>query len=212
MRGYIAMPTWKELGFVDSIEFETSMINKGTLDALTGKTTIDDSCQRMDSTMTCGHKQIILPNCKVVAEYMIPHPERIDRFGNVTVVTWDDGKKTSVKLPEGATYDDPYQAYLAALGKRLYGSNAKLHREVDTHQSAYLQAQKEAEIEKKQRENRQREERNHRRKVRAMAKQMRLEEEAAFYNKIKKDEEKIRRMIEEKAKGEPVCDKCCKGE
>lgn len=206
------MPTWKELGFVDSIEFETSMINKGTLDVLTGKTTIDDSCQRMDSTMTCGHKQLVLPNSKVVVEYTIPHPERIDRFGNVTVVTWDDGKKTSVKLPEGATYDDPYQAYLAALGKRLYGSNAKLHREVDTHQSAYLQAQKDAEIEKKQRENRQREERNHHRKVRAMAKQMRLEEEAAFYNKIKKDEERIRRMIEEKAEGEPVCDKCCKGE
>lgn len=182
MCGYIAMPAWKELDSVDSIEFEASMINKGTLDALIEKATTDDGCQRMDSTMTCGHKQIILPNCKVVAEYMVPRPERIDRFGNVTVVTWDDGKKTSVKLPEGATYDDPYQAYLAALGKRLYGSNAKLHREVDTHQSAYLQAQKDAEAEKKRQENREREERNRRRKVRAMAKRMRLEQEAAAYN------------------------------
>lgn len=214
MHEYIEMPVWKELGFVDSVEFETDALNKATLDMLCGKTTTDAVCKREDSTitMTCRHKQLVLPNSKVVVEYTIPHPERIDRFGNVTVVTWDDGKKTSVKLPEGATYDDPYQAYLAALGKRLYGSNAKLHREVDTHQSAYLQAQKDTEIEKKQRENRQREERNHRRKVRAMAKQMRLEEEAAFYNKIKKDEEKFRKMIEEKAKGEPVCNKCCKGE
>lgn len=184
MRGYVAMPAWKELGFVDSIEFETDALNKATLDMLCEKTTTDAVCKREDSTitMTCSHKQLVLPNSKVVVEYTIPHPERIDRFGNVTVVTWDDGKKTSVKLPEGATYDDPYQAYLAALGKRLYGSNAKLHREVDTHQSAYLQAQKDAEAEKKRQENREREERNRRRKVRTMAKRMRLEQEAAAYN------------------------------
>ena len=51
-----------------------------------------------------------------------------------------------------------------------------------THQSAYLQAQKDAEAEKKRQENREREERNRRRKVRTMAKRMRLEQEAAAYN------------------------------
>lgn len=184
MHEYIEMPVWKELGFVDSVEFETDALNKATLDMLCGKTTTDAVCKREDSTitMTCRHKQLVLPNSKVVVEYTIPHPERIDRFGNVTVVTWDDGKKTSVKLPEGATYDDPYLAYLSALGKKLYGTTAKLHKEVDVHQKSYLQAQKDAEIEKKRQENREREERNRRRKVRAMAKRMRLEQEAVAYN------------------------------
>ncbi len=118
----------------------------------------------------------------------IPRPKCIDRSGVVTVVAWEDGTTTAVKLPEDAVYDDPYLAYLSALGKKLYGTTAKLHREVDTHQKSYLQAQKDAEIEKKRQENREREERNHRRKVRAMAKKMRLEQEAAAYNAENKGE------------------------
>ena len=106
----------------------------------------------------------------------------------MTVVAWEDGTTTAVKLPDDAAYDDPYLAYLSALGKKLYGTTAKLHKEVDVHQKSYLQAQKDAEIEKKRQENREREERNRRRKVRAMAKRMRLEQEAAAYNAESKGE------------------------
>jgi hypothetical protein len=118
----------------------------------------------------------------------IPQPKCIERSGRVTVVAWEDGTTTAVKLPDDAAYDDPYLAYLSALGKKLYGTTAKLHKEVDVHQKSYLQAQKDAEIEKKRQENREREERNRRRKVRAMAKRMRLEQEAAAYNAESKGE------------------------
>lgn len=46
MRGYVAMPAWKELGFVDSIEFETDALNKATLDMLCEKTTTDAVCKK----------------------------------------------------------------------------------------------------------------------------------------------------------------------
>jgi len=54
-------------------------------------------------------------------------PQRIIRSDRATIVFWGDGKKTVVKRQEGES-DDPYLALLAALGKKIYGSNSAIKR------------------------------------------------------------------------------------
>lgn len=54
-------------------------------------------------------------------------PERIIKSGRATIVFWNDGTKTIVKRKE-TEQDDPYLAFLAALGKKIYGSNSAIKR------------------------------------------------------------------------------------
>lgn len=57
-------------------------------------------------------------------------PKRIVRNGRATIVFWYDGKKTVVKRKHGEP-DDPYLAFLAALGKKVYGSNSAIKRLIE---------------------------------------------------------------------------------
>lgn len=106
-------------------------------------------------------------------------PKYINRYANTTVVKWEDGTVTTVKLssesPEQYSY---YTAYLAALGKKLYGSTSALHHMVDTHTVSYINAQKVKEKNKRRENAKLQEERAHQRKVKAIMKRMKLEEEA----------------------------------
>ena len=54
-------------------------------------------------------------------------PDRIVKSGRATIVFWEDGTKTVVKRSDDEP-DNEYNAYLAALGKRIYGSNSALKR------------------------------------------------------------------------------------
>jgi hypothetical protein len=54
-------------------------------------------------------------------------PDRIVKSGKATIVFWEDGTKTVVKRSDDEP-DNEYNAYLAALGKRIYGSNSALKR------------------------------------------------------------------------------------
>ena len=52
-------------------------------------------------------------------------------FSNpATVVFWGDGTKTIVKAREEDEYS-PYYGFLAALGKKVYGSNARIQSMID---------------------------------------------------------------------------------
>lgn len=53
----------------------------------------------------------------------MPFPKRIICNPPATIVFWKDGTKTVVKAMEGQEYS-PYFGYLAALSKRIYGSNS----------------------------------------------------------------------------------------
>ena len=53
--------------------------------------------------------------------------KRILKSGDRTIVFWDDGEKTIVKKSEGEE-DSPYDAFSAALAKRIYGSNSKIRK------------------------------------------------------------------------------------
>ena len=62
----------------------------------------------------------------------IPKPKQIfsNVMAGVTVVLWEDGTKTIVRLCEGDHYD-PYAAFCAAFAKKCYGSNSALKREIE---------------------------------------------------------------------------------
>ena len=49
-----------------------------------------------------------------------------------TIVFWQDGTKTVVKCQEGQTFN-PYFGFCAAIAKKLYGSNSRLNRIVETY-------------------------------------------------------------------------------
>ena len=52
-------------------------------------------------------------------------PAKIIYNGVATVVFWNDGTKTVVRRSEG-TKDDKYNAFCAALAKKVFGTNSKL--------------------------------------------------------------------------------------
>lgn len=58
-----------------------------------------------------------------------PIPTKIIRSNNATVVFWNDDTKTVVKRSQN-TPDDPYNAFCAALGIKLYGTNSALKRAI----------------------------------------------------------------------------------
>lgn len=99
-----------------------------------------------------------------------------------TVVYWNDGTRTAVRLckedaENGA--DSTYTAFCIALAKKIYGSNSALHRLVHEIDENTIRERQEAERQKLIEEKKQREKINHDRKVRKLAKQMQLLEEAS---------------------------------
>ena len=58
-------------------------------------------------------------------------PIRILRSGPATIVFWEDGTKTVVKLSDGDE-DSAYAAFTAALAIKIFGSNSKLKKMVKT--------------------------------------------------------------------------------
>ena len=57
-------------------------------------------------------------------------PKKIIQNGPVTVVFWTDGTKTIVRKSENAT-DDPYNAFCAALAKKMYGNNTRVKKLIE---------------------------------------------------------------------------------
>lgn len=94
-----------------------------------------------------------------------------------TVVRWADGTITYVRCSDNDTYDIQ-SAFCAALAKKVYGSTSAVRREVERKNSANINKKKEEERRKIAEENKKQERINHDRKLRKIAKQMRLEAEA----------------------------------
>lgn len=53
--------------------------------------------------------------------------KKIVRSGPCTIVFWEDNTKTVVRLEEGKEYDE-YAAFTAALAKKVYDNNSKIHK------------------------------------------------------------------------------------
>lgn len=65
-----------------------------------------------------------------VGERRIPRKYSVDRIvksGPVTIVFWEDGTKTIVRRSDD-TEDNLYNAFCAALAKKMYGTNSSLQR------------------------------------------------------------------------------------
>lgn len=53
--------------------------------------------------------------------------KKIIHSGLWTIVTWEDGTLTKVKMEDDGHYDE-YAAFTAALAKKVYGNNSKVHK------------------------------------------------------------------------------------
>ena len=60
-----------------------------------------------------------------------PEPTKVIRRERTTIILFDDGSKSVVKLRDGEK-DDMYSAVCAALAKRLVGSHAAIKRLVES--------------------------------------------------------------------------------
>ena len=124
----------------------------------------------------------------VAAKKTMPMPECImenEKKGeHYTTVKWTDGTYTTVKLSKDDADDkSAYMAFCCALAKKIYGTNSKIHRIVDRHTAAYLNAKKSAEEADKRRQQKEREAKIERAKILAEAKRLRIKEAAKEYNR-----------------------------
>lgn len=114
-------------------------------------------------------------------------PEYVEVQKNgTTVVRWMDKTVTVVKCSEGDSYNT-YSAFCAALAKKLYGSNSRVHKTVDEKLVSNINAKKEKEHAKMLKELRERQKMLHERKIRRLAKRLRNNDEAFTYL-LNKDE------------------------
>jgi len=115
-------------------------------------------------------------------------PVRLVRNNGATIVYWNDGTKTVVRLCKEDSQngsDSNYTAFCIALAKKIFGSNSAIHRLVKQIDDENIKAKAAEEAQKELESKRERERINHDRKVRRIAKELRIMDEA---NKLLVDE------------------------
>ena len=97
---------------------EDMTVNLGTVDSLATKinTHIYNNMTNPLTTTECINRILSDALCK-------PTVKKIIKSGPCTIVIWQDGSKTIVRLREGEK-DDEFAAFSAAVVKKLYGSNS----------------------------------------------------------------------------------------
>ena len=71
-------------------------------------------------------------NCRhevyALGEWNVPvTPKKIIYSGNRTIVFWNDGTKTVVKLGRGQEFDE-YLGFIAAYAKKMFGNNSRIKK------------------------------------------------------------------------------------
>lgn len=85
------------------------------------------------------HKQLVTTpniNCRCAVYSLgewggVISPEKIIYSGNRTIVFWNDGTKTIVKLGKGQEFDD-YTGFIAAYAKKMFSSTSRLKKLIKT--------------------------------------------------------------------------------
>ena len=57
----------------------------------------------------------------------VVEPQKIIYSGNRTIVFWNDGTKTIVKVAKGQEFDE-YLGFIAAYAKKMFGTNSKIKK------------------------------------------------------------------------------------
>ena len=126
-----------------------------------------------------------IPTCIMTNEKLdkVLKDGKIKPGGLFTTVQWNDGTYTTVKASKDDGYmPSPYMAFCAALAKKLYGSNAAIHRMVERNTKEYQEAQKAKEAAEQRAKERAAEQAAHERALLREAKRLRLKAEAKAYN------------------------------
>ena len=155
------------------------------------KTWISSASSDIDDYFACLNRlanSINSNTSNIKTEYKTSlKPESIDVNGDYTTVHWNDGTHTVVKRAEDEP-DNLYAAFCAALAKKLYGSTANVHKLAESVETGRVKAKKEQECRERIAAQKAKEQRDHERKVKAMAKKLALEEEVQkYFKEHKKD-------------------------
>ena len=164
-----------------------------TFEAAPAKNASTDACAAIDRIASCnGDIRTVSFNdtpveIRVVHVAPTLHPECImtnqKKNGLYTTVKWNDGTYTTVKAScDDAKEPSVYMAFCAALAKKIYGSNAAVHRTVNRSTKEYLDAVKAKEAAEKRAAELELEEAAHERALLREAKRLRLKAEAKAYN------------------------------
>lgn len=60
----------------------------------------------------------------------VVEPQKIIYSGNRTIVFWNDGTKTIVKVAKGQEFDE-YLGFIAAYAKKMFGTNSKIKKLIE---------------------------------------------------------------------------------
>lgn len=108
----------------------------------------------------------------------VPMPTKMIRNGRATVVFFADDTKIVVKLPEGVE-DNEYNAFCAAIAKKMFGTNARIKSRMDEiREIVPTEAEKRSALKKAREEAEERRQAQRDAKVRRMANQIVLEKRA----------------------------------
>ncbi len=109
--------------------------------------------------------------------YALPPIGRIAFYDDTTVVYWCDGTKTVVRRGEGEP-DSKYTAFTAAVAKKLFGSTSAVKKVIDEYDTEKIKERREAERLEERRKQDLAAKRNHEKRIRKLAKQIRDLKEA----------------------------------
>lgn len=113
----------------------------------------------------------------------------IEQHGDDTLVFWDDGTHTTVKVSQNDTRDQA-AAFNAAYAKKIFGSNSAVHRVVNERSVEYLNAKKAEEKRANQLRQQAEAKAAHARKVKRLARELLLMDEAiAQYEALRNKKE-----------------------
>lgn len=120
--------------------------------------------------------------CKGKSKYLnIPaayQPKYIHKSGDVTVVHWMDETETVVRFNSSDSTSSDFNAFTAALAKKIYGSTNAIHKQIEQHQVEYINAKKKELAEKNRKIAEQKAKTAYDRKLRKEAKRLKMEMEA----------------------------------
>ena len=118
-----------------TIECENVAENSPLMDLLSNCFTAASARLNPDETLTFEEASLIPAHQNTkekenMERVTIPMPVKMLRNGRATVVFFADDTKIVVKLPEG-TEDCEYNAFCAAIAKKMFGTNARIKSKIE---------------------------------------------------------------------------------
>lgn len=123
--------------FPKTMEFEGNTYHVDHLNRSLETSTLNDSAREIIE-LTAFRELGKYARWETPCNYYCKDIKRVSFSGPATIVFWEDGTKTVVKLAEGDK-NDRRVALLYAFAKKKFGNNSRIHKEIDPFVSSNAQ-------------------------------------------------------------------------